>query len=143
MSAAATPTARAFVHSLASLRPADRLDGDPYDGIGMGQIFELANEFQRDGARRDRAAAREPDHPVRVGAVSIMDWQARDRKTSAERRRELFELYIRRHDRIDTWDLVDRSAIHVVGEYLVDKPRDILARARAVCEADGATHAPS
>ena len=66
------------------------------------------------------------DHPVRVGAVSIMDWQARDRKTPAERRRELFDLYIRRHDRIDTWDLVDRSAIHVVGEYLVDKPRDIL-----------------
>ena len=55
-----------------------------------------------------------------------MDWQARDRKTPDERRRELFDLYIRRHDRINTWDLVDRSAIHVVGEYLVDKPRDIL-----------------
>jgi 3-methyladenine DNA glycosylase AlkD len=55
-----------------------------------------------------------------------MDWQARDRKTTVARRGELFDLYIRRHDRIDTWDLVDRSAIHVVGEYLVDKPRDIL-----------------
>jgi 3-methyladenine DNA glycosylase AlkD len=66
------------------------------------------------------------DHPIKVGAVSIMDWQVRDRKTPADRRRELFDLYIRRHDRIDTWDLVDRSAIHVVGEYLVDKPRDVL-----------------
>ncbi len=55
-----------------------------------------------------------------------MDWQARSKKTTDERRRELFELYIRRHDRIDTWDLVDRSAIWVVGEYLVDKPRDVL-----------------
>jgi hypothetical protein len=52
---------------------------------------------------------------VRVGAVSIMDFQARARKTTPERKRELFELYLRRHDRIDTWDLVDRSAIWVVG----------------------------
>ena len=57
-----------------------------------------------------------------------MDWQARSKKTTADRRRELFDLYIRRHDRIDTWDLVDRSAIWVVGEYLVDKPRDVLYR---------------
>jgi 3-methyladenine DNA glycosylase AlkD len=51
---------------------------------------------------------------------------ARSNKTPAERRRALFDLYIRRHDRINTWDLVDRSAIFVVGEYLWDKPRDIL-----------------
>jgi 3-methyladenine DNA glycosylase AlkD len=65
---------------------------------------------------------------MRVGAVSIMDFQARSRKTTESRRRELFELYLRRHDRIDTWDLVDRSAIWVVGEYLRDRPRDVLYR---------------
>ena len=55
-----------------------------------------------------------------------MDAQARSRGTSATRRQELFDLYLRRHDRIDTWDLVDRSAIWVVGEHLVDRPRDVL-----------------
>ena len=55
-----------------------------------------------------------------------MDFQARDRKTPAERRTALFELYLRCHDRIDTWDLVDRSAIWVVGEHLRDKPRGVL-----------------
>ena len=53
-----------------------------------------------------------------------MDFQARDRKTSPERRQALFALYLRRHDRTDTWDLVDRSAIWVIGEHLRDKPRD-------------------
>jgi 3-methyladenine DNA glycosylase AlkD len=67
-----------------------------------------------------------PIHEARVGAVSIMDWQARSRSTTDERRRALFELYLRRHDRINTWDLVDRSAIYVVGEFLRDKPRDVL-----------------
>ena len=66
------------------------------------------------------------DHLAKVGAVSVMDFQARSRKTSPDRRQALFDLYIRRHDRIDTWDLVDRSAIWVVGEYLRDKPRDVL-----------------
>ena len=72
-----------------------------------------------------------PDHLSRVGAVSVMDWQARAKRTTEERRRELFELYLRRHDLIDTWDLVDRSAIWVVGEYLVDRPRDDLDRLAA------------
>jgi 3-methyladenine DNA glycosylase AlkD len=126
MSAPEALTADAFVRSLAALRSADRAAADPHAGIGMGQIFTLAKEF-RAMAPADIEELLESDHHrVKVGAVSIMDWQARDRKTTAERRRELFDLYIRRHDRIDTWDLVDRSAIHVVGEYLVDEPRDIL-----------------
>ena len=112
--------------NLASLRPADHEGVEPYAGIGMGQIFKLAKEYQAMSPAEIEQLLESDDHPVRVGAVSIMDWQARDRKTPVERRRELFDLYIRRHDRIDTWDLVDRSAIHVVGEYLVDKPRDIL-----------------
>jgi hypothetical protein len=56
-----------------------------------------------------------PIHEVRVGGVSIMDWQARSKKTPEARRKELFDLYISRHDRINNWDLVDRSAPYVVG----------------------------
>ena len=114
------------MNDLASLRPADAQGDEPFAGIGMGQIFKLAREYQAMPPAEIEQLLESDDHPVRVGAVSIMDWQARDKKTPVERRRELFDLYIRRHDRIDTWDLVDRSAIHVVGEYLVDKPRDIL-----------------
>jgi 3-methyladenine DNA glycosylase AlkD len=122
----ATLTAQKFVNELTSLRPTEAQGDEPYAGIGMGQIFKLAKEFQAMPPAEIEQLLEDDEHPVRVGAVSIMDWQARDRKTSVERRGELFDLYIRRHDRIDTWDLVDRSAIHVVGEYLVDKPRDIL-----------------
>src|SRR4029078_246429 len=104
--------------------------GDPYAGIGMGQIFKLAREYQALPPVEIERLLESEHHPCRVGAVSIMDWQARDRKTPPERRQELFDLYLRRHDRINTWDLVDRSAIYVVGDYLVDKPRDVLDRLR-------------
>jgi 3-methyladenine DNA glycosylase AlkD len=122
----ATLTAQAFVRDLAALRPVDRERDDPYAGIGMGQMFGLAKEFRAMPPAEIERLLESDHHAVKVGAMAIMDWQARDRKTTPERREELFDLYIRRHDRIDTWDLVDRSAIHVVGEYLLDRPRDVL-----------------
>ena len=95
-------------------------------GIPMGRIFALARaHMDLDPAGIERLLDR-PDHEARVVAVSVMDFQARDRRTPAARKQELFELYLRRHDAIDTWDLVDRSAIWVVGEYLRDRPRDVL-----------------
>jgi 3-methyladenine DNA glycosylase AlkD len=126
MSAEASLTTQAFIRDLAALRGQSDRGDDPYGGIGMGQIFKLAKEFRAMPPAEIEQLLESDHHAVKVGAVAIMDWQARDRKTTAERRRELFDLYIRRHDRIDTWDLVDRSAIHVVGEYLLDQPRDIL-----------------
>jgi 3-methyladenine DNA glycosylase AlkD len=63
---------------------------------------------------------------VRAGGVKIMAYQAASKTTPEGRRRELFELYLRRHDRINDWDLVDLGAWDVVGRYLVDKPREVL-----------------
>lgn len=65
---------------------------------------------------------------VRLGGVSIMDYQARRKATPAARRQTLCELYLRRHDRINTWGMVDRAAPYVVGGYLFDRPRDPLYR---------------
>ena len=99
---------------------------DAIMGVKMGQIFALAKEFMDMELDEVEKVLDHPAHEARVGAVSIMDFQARSKKTSDKRRKELFDLYIRRHDRINTWDLVDRSAIWVVGSYLLDKPRKIL-----------------
>ena len=68
-----------------------------------------------------------PVHEARVGAISIMDFQARNKRTPPKHRKELFDLYTRRHDRINTWDLVDRGAVRG-RRTLFDKPRDILYR---------------
>jgi len=101
-------------------------EGDPILGVRMGQVFALAKEFMNMELDEIEAMLESPIHEMRGGAVSIMDFQARSKKTTDERRKELFDLYIRRHDRINTWDLVDRSAIYVVGSYLFDKPRKVL-----------------
>jgi 3-methyladenine DNA glycosylase AlkD len=99
---------------------------DAIIGVKMGQIFSIAKEFMDMPLNEVEKLLDHPAHEARVGAVSIMDFQARNKKTSNERRKELFDLYIKKHDRINTWDLVDRSAIWVVGSYLFDKPRKVL-----------------
>ncbi|MBL8103610.1 MAG: DNA alkylation repair protein [Anaerolineales bacterium] len=101
-------------------------DDDVILGVRMGQVFALAKEFISMPLDEVEIMLENPIHEMRVGAVSIMDFQARNKKTTQERRKELFDLYIRRHDRINTWDLVDRSAPWVVGSYLMDKPRKVL-----------------
>jgi hypothetical protein len=145
-------TAERFVERLKTCRSAEELKkiqryfksgegqygkGDEFMGVRMGQVFALAKEFIDMPPSEIEKLLESPIHEVRVGAVSIMDWQARNKKTSDERRKELFDLYIRRHDRINNWDLVDRSAPYVVGGYLFDKPHAILyklARSKNIWE---------
>ena len=106
-------------------------------GVPMGKVFALAKTFVDAPLAEIETLLENSIHEVRVGAVSIMDFEARRKKTPERRRKELFDLYIRRHDRISNWDLVDRSAPYVVGGYLFDKPRDILyklARSKNVWE---------
>jgi len=128
-------TAQQFFERLKALRsPAvakshDHLASDKNDaifGVRMGQVFALAKEFMSMELDEVEAMLESPIHEMRVGAVSVMDFQARSKKITDTRRKELFNLYIRRHDRINTWDLVDRSAPWVVGSYLFDKPRKVL-----------------
>ncbi len=94
--------------------------------VRMSTIFTLAKKCMYMPLAEVEKLLDSEYYEARMGAVSIMDYQARDKKTTNERRKELYELYINRHDRINNWDLVDRSAPYVVGGYLFDKPRKIL-----------------
>ena len=115
--------------SFATAKSHSHLAADKDDviiGVRMGQVFALAKECMSTDLVEVQKLLQSSIHEARVGAVSIMDFQARHKKTSEERKKELFNLYIKGHKYINTWDLVDRSAIWVVGSYLFDKKRDVL-----------------
>jgi 3-methyladenine DNA glycosylase AlkD len=95
-------------------------------GVRMSNIFELAKQFMQMPLNEIEKLLESDYYEARMGAVSIMDFQARGKKTTDERKKELFDLYISKHNCINNWDLVDRSAPYVVGGYLFDKPRTIL-----------------
>ncbi len=105
---------------------AKRVPADQVVGVRMKNVFDLA-KANNDLPLVEVEALLDSDYyEARMVAVSILDFRARARGITDEQRRELYELYLRRHDRIDTWDLVDRAAPRVVGWYLLDKPRDVL-----------------
>jgi len=108
------------------LRYFKNTDGDQFIGVRMGQVFAGAKEFIDMAPDEIEKLLDNKIHEVRAAGCSIMDKQARRKKTTPERRKELYDLYLRRHDRINNWDLVDVCAIYVVGGYLFDKPRAVL-----------------
>lgn len=105
---------------------AKRVPADQVIGVRMKNVFDLAKANTDLPLTEVEALLESHYYEARMVAVSILDFRARAGRITDEQRRELFELYLRRHDRIDTWDLVDRAAPRVIGLYLVDKPRDVL-----------------
>jgi 3-methyladenine DNA glycosylase AlkD len=98
----------------------------PPGQVAMGKVFALSKEFVAMPLHEINALLDSPVHDVRVGALSIMDKQARSKKITEVQRKDLYDLYLRRSESIDSWDLVDLGAVWVVGRYLIDKPRGVL-----------------
>ncbi|MBX3576866.1 MAG: DNA alkylation repair protein [Rhizobiaceae bacterium] len=136
-------TAAAFLDRLHALQSDDELrkirryfkagageygEGDRFIGVRMGHVFGLAKEFAALPPSEIETLMESDVHEARAGAMSVMAKQYADKQTTPERRQELFDLYLRRHDRINNWDLVDLAAWHVVGPHLVGKNREVLYR---------------
>lgn len=132
-----TPTEKQFLTELSAFQMKTELKNvqrffryegvkSKFFGVRMANIFALAKQFTQMPLTEIKKLLESEYYEARMGAVSIMDFQARDNKTSNERKKELFDLYIANHNCINNWDLVDRSAPFVVGGYLFDKPRTIL-----------------
>jgi 3-methyladenine DNA glycosylase AlkD len=92
-------------------------------GIPKREIFALAKEFQQIPVPEVVKLLKSENHDHRIGAISILDWKARNKKTSAREKKEVYSAYMDNHKWIDDWGLVDRAAPFVVGGYLYDKDR--------------------
>lgn len=134
-----TMTAAEFLAALHALRsPAElpviekRLgpDGEAI-GVRMRDLFDTARSAVGMAFDEIESLFADPLYEARLGALCILDFRAKSRIDDAERRC-LYDLYLAHHDRITTWDMVDRAAPSVVGGYLVGRshePLSTLARA--------------
>lgn len=107
-------------------------DADGHDnqiiGVRMKKIFDLAKENADMPLDEVEKLLESPYYEARMGAVSILDFKAQKKNITEVEHKQLFDLYLNRHDRINTWDFVDRAAGRVIGKYLYEfnKQRDIL-----------------
>ena len=91
-------------------------------GLRMGTLFATAKRYTGMSLDEVDQLLDHPAYEARLAAFCVLDFKARRRLTK-EQRREMFDLYLRRHDRITSWDMVDRSAPRVVGGYLTGRPK--------------------
>tara|TARA_R110002051_G_scaffold299715_2_gene366930 strand:+ start:594 stop:1247 length:654 start_codon:yes stop_codon:yes gene_type:complete len=93
------------------------------NGIPKREIFSLSKEFQYMQVMEVVKLLCDENQDHRLAAVSILDWKARNKKTTTEEKSEIYRAYIENHKYIDDWGMVDRAAPYVVGGYLYDKDR--------------------
>ncbi|MCD4762199.1 DNA alkylation repair protein [bacterium] len=63
-------------------------------------------------------------HEYRLGAVLIL--VERYKKGEEKERKSIYKFYLENAERINNWDLVDLSAPHIVGNYLLTSDRKVL-----------------
>jgi 3-methyladenine DNA glycosylase AlkD len=97
-------------------------------GVRMKHTFDLAKKFKDMPLDEIEKLLDSPWYESRMGAVSIMDFRVRRKDITEDQRKNLFDLYLNKHNRLNNWDFMDRAAPRVIGSYLFDydKPRDIL-----------------
>lgn len=118
-------TAKSFLQKLHALKKGTGPDPE-LRGVRMGELFKLGKEFAWMPVQEIEKLMESRILKVRAGAMSILGQCAKSKKCTPDRLALLYDLYIRRHDRIDDWGLVDLAAYYVVGQYLADRPRRIL-----------------
>lgn len=90
--------------------------GDVFVGVRVHAIRQVAKQFAGASLQQIEALLESPIHELRLCAVIIMTEvfkRADDTKRTA-----LFNLYLRRTDRINNWDIVDVSCRDIVGRYV-------------------------
>ncbi|NBF39937.1 MAG: DNA alkylation repair protein [Spirochaetes bacterium] len=99
-------------------------EGDQFLGVSVPAQRRVAKSLYRDATVEGlEALLADEVHEVRLTALFMMVLRFERTREDGERRR-IVELYCRRIDRVNNWDLVDSSAPHILGAHLLDHPEE-------------------
>src|SRR3989344_3550278 len=99
-------------------------EGDIFLGVTVPKIRRVAKKYKDVSLDEIRTLLRSLIHEERLTALLIL--VENFRKADETEKTEIFNLYLKNTKYINNWDLVDLSASRIVGEFLKDKPVDIL-----------------
>lgn len=94
--------------------------GEEAFGMRMRHLFDVAKGYTDLPLDEVDRLLDHPAYEPRMAAMCILDFKVR-RRIGDEQRHEIFGTYLARHDRITTWDMVDRAAPRVVGGFLIGR----------------------
>ena len=99
-------------------------EGDIFYGIKVPVQRKIAKQFNDLPQIELKILLSSNVHEERLIAALILVDQFK--KGDEKKKKIIFDFYIRNRKGINNWDLVDLSAPKIVGEYLIDKEKDLL-----------------
>ena len=115
--------------------PGEYGEGDIFIGIRVPELRKLAKEYHDLPIEEIENLLQSQIHEERLLALFILVGVFS--KADDAMRKSLYELYLKNTKFINNWDLVDASAEHIIGAYLMDKskkPLYLLAQSKNMWE---------
>ncbi len=99
-------------------------EGDMFFGISVPDVRSVVRRHRMLPRSEITKLFADAMHECRLAAVLILVEQFHVAKQ--DERGAIVDFYLSQLDRVNNWDLVDASAYHILGEYLVDRSRGVL-----------------
>ena len=105
--------------------PGEYGEGDIFLGIKVPEIRKIVRKYYNEISLEETIKLIQSKiHEIRLTGVLIL--VAKYKKANKAEKKKIFNLYLKNYKYINNWDLVDLSAPNIVGNYLLDKNREIL-----------------
>lgn len=104
--------------------PGEYGEGDIFLGIAVPSIRKLAKKYQGVETESVLKLLHSKMHEERLLALLIM--VLKFQRGGDKEKKLIYNIYIKSIRHINNWDLVDLSAHKIIGEYLFEKPKNIL-----------------
>lgn len=101
-------------------------EGDVFFGLTMPVSREIAEKYKDIPFSEINSLLKNKVHEVRL--ICILVLVHRYKKGTADEKKKIVDFYLKNTKYINNWDLVDLSADRILGDYLLDKNRDILLK---------------
>jgi 3-methyladenine DNA glycosylase AlkD len=122
----ASPETAEILQKFFKTGPGEYGEGDIFIGVRVPDLRKLAKEFQDIAISEIRAFLASSIHEERFLALLILV-RNYGRGDDIEKKK-IYDLYLENTSYINSWDLVDGSAHHIVGAFLMDKNKAPLYR---------------
>ena len=106
--------------------PGEYGEGDMFLGIRVPELRKLAKKYQDITTKEVEQLLKSAIHEERLLALLILVRTYSRGDESAKKK--IYELYLKNTKAVNSWDLVDGSAEHIVGAFLMDKSKRPLYR---------------
>ena len=106
--------------------PGEYGEGDIFLGVKVPDVRKLAKEYQDISIKEVKQLLKSHIHAERLLALLILIHKFS--KGNDPTRKSIYELYLKNTRFVNNWDLVDASAEHIVGAFLMERSRRPLYR---------------